>query len=162
MDLGNQSVTPFLWFNDDAEEAVNFYISVIKNSKIIEIKKYETDNSESKIRAISFQLSGREYIAFNGGPYFKFNEAISLYVNCESQEEVDELWDKFSERGVTNCRCGWLKDKWGLSWQIIPSILPKLLNDNDKTKAGRVHEAMMKMTKIIIKDLESAYDGNNI
>jgi predicted 3-demethylubiquinone-9 3-methyltransferase (glyoxalase superfamily) len=137
-----QKVTPFLWFDNRAEEAAKFYVSLFKNSKLLS--------------PTTFQLDGQEFIAFNGGPHFTFTPAISLFVNCETQQEVDELWEKLSEGGE-KVRCGWLKDKFGVSWQIIPSILGKLLYDKDPEKAARVRNAMLQMTKIDIEGLKRAY-----
>ena len=138
-----QKITPFLWFDDNAEEAMKFYVSIFKDSKILS--------------STTFQLNGQEFFAFNGGPHFTFTPAISLFVNCETQQEVDELWEKLSEGGVKE-RCGWIKDKFGLSWQIIPSILGKLMNDKDPEKSARVRKAMLQMTKIDIRGLKQAYD----
>jgi predicted 3-demethylubiquinone-9 3-methyltransferase (glyoxalase superfamily) len=138
-----QKITPFLWFNDNAEEAMKFYVSIFKNSKILS--------------STTLQLDGQEFFAFNGGPHFTFTPAISLFVNCETQQEVDELWEKLSEGGVKE-RCGWLKDKFGISWQIIPSILGKLMHDKDPEKSKRVRQAMLQMNKIDINGLKRAYD----
>jgi predicted 3-demethylubiquinone-9 3-methyltransferase (glyoxalase superfamily) len=137
-----KKVTPFLMFNNNAEEAMNFYVSVFKNARII--------------NPGTFQIDGQEFLVYNGGPYFRFSEGISLYVNCETQQEVDELWEKLSEGGEKSM-CGWVKDKFGVSWQVIPTALMKMLNDPDPEKSKRVMEAMLKMNKIIIKDLEKAY-----
>jgi len=137
-----QKVTPFLWFDGQAEEAAKFYVSIFKNSKLLS--------------PTTFQLDGQEFIAFNGGPHFTFTPAISLFVNCETQQEVDELWEKLSEGGE-KVRCGWLKDKFGVSWQIIPSILGKLLYDKDPEKSARVRNAMLQMTKIDIEGLKRAH-----
>jgi predicted 3-demethylubiquinone-9 3-methyltransferase (glyoxalase superfamily) len=138
-----QKVTTFLWFDNKAEEAMKFYVSIFKNSKIL--------------GPMSFQIEGQEFIAFNGGPHFSFTPAISLFVNCESQEEVDEFWDKLSDGGEKS-RCGWLKDKYGLSWQIIPSILGMLMQDKDPQKSARVRTAMLAMNKIDIEGLKKAYN----
>ncbi|MEJ7611000.1 MAG: VOC family protein [Ferruginibacter sp.] len=155
-----QKITPFLWFNDNAEEAMNFYTAVFKNSKIINANRAIEGGpwAAGTIMTGTLELEGQQYMLMNGGPHFKFNEAISLFVNCESQEEVDRLWDTLSEGGEKS-RCGWLKDKFGLSWQIIPTALGKLMYDKDPAKSKAVLAAMMKMDKIIIKDLEAAYDG---
>ncbi len=163
-----QKITPFLWFNDNAEEAMNFYISIFsgrggsdggKNSKIISATRYGESGPGPKgtVMTATFQLEGQQFIALNGGPHHKFTEAISLFVNCESQQEVDELWEKLSEGGEKG-PCGWLKDKFGLSWQIVPSVLGKLLGDKDPKKAKRVMEAMLQMKKIDIKTLQLAHD----
>jgi predicted 3-demethylubiquinone-9 3-methyltransferase (glyoxalase superfamily) len=138
-----KKVTPFLMFNNNAEEAMKFYTTVFKNSRIKDPG--------------SFEIDGQEFLVFNGGPYFKFSEGISLFINCESQQEVDELWEKLSSGGEKS-KCGWLKDKFGISWQVVPSILLKLLNDPDPEKSKRVMNAMLQMNKIIIKDLEKAYN----
>jgi predicted 3-demethylubiquinone-9 3-methyltransferase (glyoxalase superfamily) len=138
-----KKVTPFLWFDNNAEEAMKFYVSVFKNAKII--------------NPGTFQIEGQEFLVFNGGPIFKFTEAISIFVNCETQPEVDEIWEKLSAGGEKS-RCGWLKDKFGLSWQIIPSVLVKMLNDPDPVKSKRVMDAILQMSKIIIEDLKKAYN----
>jgi len=142
-----QKITPFLWFNDNAQEAMNFYVSIFKNSRIVSVNR----------SGGTFEFDGQEFIAFNGGPHFTFTPAISLFVNCETQQEVDELWEKLSEGGAKQ-RCGWLKDKYGVSWQIIPSVLGKLLQDKDAGKAKSVMNAMLQMNKIDIKGLQQAYD----
>jgi predicted 3-demethylubiquinone-9 3-methyltransferase (glyoxalase superfamily) len=148
-----QKITPFLWFDDRAQEAARFYVSIFKNSKIL-----SDDDADGAVSSARFQLDGQELIAFNGGPHFKFTEAISLFVNCETQAEVDELWEKLSEGGETS-RCGWLKDKFGLSWQIIPTVLGEMLNDPDDDKSERAMNAMLGMTKIDIEGLQRAFDG---
>ena len=153
------NITPFLWFEDNAEEAMNFYASIFKNSKIGKVSRFPegAPGPAGKVMTATFELEGQEFMALNGGPQFKFNEAISFFVNCETQEEVDELWEKLSAGGKEG-RCGWLKDKFGLSWQIIPSALGKMLGDKDRTKAKRVMTAMLQMTKIEIAGLKRAYD----
>ena len=153
-----QKITPFLWFDGKAEEAMNFYTSIFKNSKIGRITRYGDAGPGPKgaVMSATFQLDGQEFMALNGGPQFKFTEAISFFVNCETQEEVDELWEKLSEGGQKS-RCGWLKDKYGLSWQIIPSALGEMLGDKDPEKSQRVMKAMLQMDKIDIKGLEQAY-----
>jgi len=153
-----QKITPFLWFDGNAEEAMNFYTSIFKNSKIGRITRYGDAGPGPKgtVMSATFQLDGQEFMALNGGPQFKFTEAISFFVNCETQEEVDELWEKLSAGGQKS-RCGWLKDKYGLSWQIIPSALGKMLGDKDPEKSQRVMKAMLQMDKIDIKGLEQAY-----
>ena len=147
-----QKITPFLWFNNQAEEAANFYVSVFKNSKIVSFSR----RGDGSVSAGKFQLDGQEFFAFNGGPQFTFTAAISLYVNCETQEEVDDLWEKLSEGGE-KIQCGWLKDKYGLSWQVIPRVLPQMLGDKDREKAARVMKAMLQMKKIDIAELQRAY-----
>ena len=158
-----QKITTFLWFDDKAEEAVNHYVSIFKNSKIGSIARYGEEGAEASgrpkgtVMIVTFQLDGQEFIALNGGPHFKFTEAISLLVNCKTQEEVDELWEKLSEGGEKG-RCGWLKDKYGLSWQIVPTVLGELLQDKDAEKSKRVMKAMLQMNKIDIKTLKQAYE----
>jgi len=155
-----QKITTFLWFDSNAEEAMNFYVSIFKNSKIGRVARYGDAGPGPKgaVMAASFQLDGQEFQALNGGPKYKFTPAISLFVNCESQQEVDELWTKLLEGGGREDQCGWLQDKFGLSWQIIPTILPKLLGDKDPKKASRVMKAMLQMKKIDSKKLQHAYD----
>jgi predicted 3-demethylubiquinone-9 3-methyltransferase (glyoxalase superfamily) len=154
-----QKITPFLWFDGKAEEAMHFYTSIFKNSKIGNVSRYGDADPGPKgsVMSATFQLDGQEFYALNGGPHFTFTPAISFFVNCKTQEEVDELWNKLSEGGEKG-RCGWLKDKFGLSWQIIPSALGELLHDKDPRKSGRVMQAMMKMDKIDIEGLQQAYD----
>jgi predicted 3-demethylubiquinone-9 3-methyltransferase (glyoxalase superfamily) len=155
-----QKITPFLWFDGKAEEATNFYVSVFKNSKIVSVTRHGEAGPGPKgtVMSVIFQLEGQEFFALNGGPQFTFTPAISLFVNCETQQEVDELWEKLSKGGSKD-RCGWLRDKYGLSWQIIPSVLGKMLQDKDAEKSQRVMKAMMQMDKIDIKRLQQAYDG---
>jgi predicted 3-demethylubiquinone-9 3-methyltransferase (glyoxalase superfamily) len=155
-----QKITPFLWFDGQAEEAMNFYTSVFKNSKIGRVTRYGAAGPGPKgtVMSATFQLDGQDFMALNGGPQFKFTEAISLFVNCETQEEVDELWEKLSSGGRKD-RCGWLKDKFGLSWQIIPRALGEMLGDKDPEKSKRVMQAMLQMDKIDTKTLKQAYDG---
>jgi predicted 3-demethylubiquinone-9 3-methyltransferase (glyoxalase superfamily) len=150
-------ITPFLWFNDNAEEAVNFYVSIFKNSKIGSVSRYGDGGPKPKgmVMTMTFQLDGQELMALNGGPEFPFSEAISFFVNCETQQEVDELWERLSEGGEKG-RCGWLKDRYGLSWQIVPSALGELLNHKDGAKAKRAMEAMLQMDKIDIETLRRA------
>ena len=138
-----KKVTPFLMFDNNADEAMEFYVSIFKNSKIIDHGTFEID--------------GQEFLVFNGGPYFKFSEGISLFINCDTQQEVDELWEKLSVGGGKS-QCGWVKDKFGVSWQVVPSVFRKMLNDPDPVKSKRVMDAMLRMNKIIIKDLEKAYN----
>jgi predicted 3-demethylubiquinone-9 3-methyltransferase (glyoxalase superfamily) len=155
-----QKITPFLWFDNQAEEAMNFYVSIFKNSRIVSMRRYGEGGPGPKGQVMTgtFEIEGQQFYALNGGPLFKFTEAISLFVSCETQEEVDDLWDKLSAGGAKS-RCGWLKDKFGLSWQIIPTALGELLGAPDPAKAQRVMMAMMKMDKIIIQDLQNAYDN---
>ncbi|SDX09813.1 Glyoxalase superfamily enzyme, possibly 3-demethylubiquinone-9 3-methyltransferase [Collimonas sp. OK242] len=154
-----QKITPFLWFDGKAEEAMNFYTSIFKDAKVGNIMRYGAAGPGPKgaVMSATFQLHGQDFIALNGGPQFSFTPAISFFVNCETQEEVDELWGRFSEGGESQ-RCGWIKDKFGLCWQIIPTILGELLQDKDTQKSQRVMQAMMKMDKIDIKLLKQAYE----
>ncbi len=155
-----QKITPSLWFDDQAEEAVNFYISLFENSKILEISRYSDvgPGPAGQVMVIKFQLEGQEISALNGGPHFKFTEAISLTVNCETQAEVDRLWKKLSAGGEES-QCGWLKDKFGLSWQIIPTALGELASDPDPIKSQRVIQAMLQMGKLDIATLQRAHEG---
>jgi len=155
-----QKITPFLWFDGKAEEAANFYVSIFKNSKIVRVSRVGEGGPGPKGSAMSasFQLEGQDFIALNGGPQFTFTPAISLYVNCETQAEIDDLWEKLSAGGEPG-RCGWLKDKYGVSWQIIPSILGKLLGDPDPAKSKRALSAMLQMNKLDIHVLQQAHDG---
>ena len=155
-----QKITPFLWFDGKAEEAMNFYTSIFKNSKVGRVTRYGEAGPGPKgtVMSATFQLEGQEFMALNGGPQFTFTPAISFFVNCETQQEVDELWEKLFEGGKKD-RCGWLKDKYGLSWQIVPSALGKMLGDKDPEKSKRVMEAMLQMDKIDIKRLQEAYEG---
>jgi predicted 3-demethylubiquinone-9 3-methyltransferase (glyoxalase superfamily) len=154
-----QKITPFLWFDGKAEEAMNFYVSIFKNSKVGRVTRYGDAGPGPKgsVMSATFQLEGQEFFALNGGPQFQFTPAISFFVNCETQQEVDELWEKLSAGGEKN-RCGWLRDKYGLSWQIIPTALGKMLGDKDPVKANRAMKAMLQMDKIDIKGLKQAYD----
>ena len=157
-----QKITPFLWFDGKAEEAAKLYTSVFKNSKIINISYWGegTPFPKDQVKTATFELEGIQFYAFDAGPQFKFTEATSFFVNAETQEEIDYFWEKLTADGGKESQCGWLKDKFGLSWQIAPPLLGKLLNDKDPARAGRVMQAMMKMGKIIIADLQKAYDGN--
>jgi predicted 3-demethylubiquinone-9 3-methyltransferase (glyoxalase superfamily) len=148
-----KKVTPFLWFDNQAEEAMNYYVSIFKNSRILSVSR-----ANGKVMSVTFELAGQEFMGLNAGPQFKFTEAISFFVNCETQEEVDEFWKKLSQGGEQS-RCGWLKDKFGLSWQIVPSVLGKLLNDPDPEKSKAVLQAMLKMNRIVIEDLNKAYNS---
>ena len=153
-----QKITPNLWFDTEAEEAANFYTSIFDTSRIVKVMRYGEAGPRpaGMVMTVTFELEGQEFTALNGGPEFKFNEAISLLVNCESQEEVDELWKRLSEGGEEG-PCGWLKDRFGVSWQIIPTILDEMLQDDDPARADRVMEAMLQMGKIDIAGLERAY-----
>jgi predicted 3-demethylubiquinone-9 3-methyltransferase (glyoxalase superfamily) len=159
-----QRITPFLWYDDKAEEAANLYVSIFKNSKIGNSTRYNEASAKASgrpvgsVMTIEFTLDGQDFVALNGGPHFKFTEAVSFVVNCETQEEVDSLWEKLSEGGE-EVQCGWLKDKYGLSWQVVPTILTRLLKDKDPAKAKRVMEAMLKMKKIDIEELKQAAES---
>ena len=155
-----QKIVTFLWFDNNAEEAVNFYMSLFKNSRIVNLSRYGDAGPGPKgsVMSATFELDGQRFIALNGGPHFKFTPAISLFVNCETQQEVDELWEKLSSGGRKD-RCGWLTDRFGLSWQIIPTALGKMLQDNDREKSQRVMKAMLQMDKINIQGLQRAYEG---
>ncbi len=155
-----QKITPFLWFDGKAEEAANFYVSIFKNSRILNITRYGEAGPGPKgsVMTVVFELDGEQFIALNGGPQFKFTEAISFSVNCKTQGEVDEFWEKLSQGGEEG-PCGWLKDKYGLSWQINPTILGEMLQDSNPEKSKRVMEAMFKMKKIDIHGLQRAYES---
>jgi len=154
-----QKIIPFLWFDGKAEEAANFYVSLFKNSRIVNIARYGDAGPGPKGTAMSatFELAGQRFIALNAGPQFKFSEAISFFINCETQQEVDDLWEKLSAGGQKS-KCGWLKDKYGLSWQVIPTALGEMLQDKDPKKSQRVMQAMLQMDKIDIARLKQAYD----
>jgi predicted 3-demethylubiquinone-9 3-methyltransferase (glyoxalase superfamily) len=153
-----QKITPFLWFDNQAEEAMNFYVSLFENSKVLSVSRYEVDApGPGPVMTATFQLAGQEFMALNGGPEFRFTEAISLFVNCETQEEVDELWEKLSEGGEEQ-QCGWLKDRYGLSWQIVPTALGAMLGDPDPKRSQNAMRAMLQMRKIDIAALRRAYE----
>lgn len=156
-----QKITPFLWFDNNAEEAAQFYTSTFKNSKILKVSRYGDAGPGPKgsVMVVNFQLAGQEFTALNGGPQFKFSEAFSFVVNCENQEEVDEYWRKLTANGGAESMCGWLKDKFGFSWQIVPTALGKLMSDKDPKRAGRVMQALLRMRKIDIATLEQAAEG---
>lgn len=157
-----QNITPFLWYDGKAEEAINHYVSIFKNSRIIKISYWGEGSPfpKGQVMTGTFELDGLKFHAFDADPQFKFTEAISFFVDCNTQAEVDELWEKLSAGGEKS-RCGWLKDKFGISWQIIPRALGQLMGDKDPEKSKRVMMAMMKMDKIIIADLQKAYDGKS-
>jgi predicted 3-demethylubiquinone-9 3-methyltransferase (glyoxalase superfamily) len=157
-----QKITPFLWFDGKAEEAAKFYTSIFKNSKIGRISRYGEGGPGPKgaVMSATFELDGQEFIALNGGPQFSFSPAISFFVNCETQEELDDIWEKLCEGGKKN-RCGWLQDKFGVSWQVIPTALGKLMSDPDPEKSGRVMRAMLQMEKIDIRGLQQAYENKS-
>jgi predicted 3-demethylubiquinone-9 3-methyltransferase (glyoxalase superfamily) len=159
-----QKITPFLWFNDNAEEAVKFYTSIFKNSKIGKIARYDEAGEKvagrpaGSVMTVEFELEGQDFIALNGGPHFKFTEAISFVVNCKTQAELDYYWEKLTAGGE-EVQCGWLKDKFGLSWQVVPTVLGELLSSKDAAESQRVMEAMLKMVKLDIKKLQAAAAG---
>jgi len=154
-----QKIKPFLWFDGKAEEAANFYVSIFKNSKITGMSRYgeEGPGPKGTVMVVTFELDGQQFMALNGGPHFTFSPAISFLVNCETQQEVDELWDKLSAGG-TQERCGWLRDKYGVSWQIVPTVLGKLMQDKDAERSKRVMQAMLQMNKLDIQGLQRAYE----
>ena len=158
--MNNQKIVPFLWFQNQAEEAVNFYLSFFKNAKIISTTPYGTEGPgpENAVMVINFELEGQEFVAFNGNPEFKFTESTSFCVKCETQEEIDHYWTRILDGGQPMA-CGWIKDKFGLSWQITPTLLPEMLQDKNPEKAGRVMQEMMKMIKIDIQKIKDAYEG---
>jgi predicted 3-demethylubiquinone-9 3-methyltransferase (glyoxalase superfamily) len=149
------TITPFLWYDTQAEEAMNLYASIFKNSKVISVHR-----AHGKVMSVEFELEGQRFTALNGGPLFKFNESTSFFVGCDTQAEVDEFWDQLIADGGEPSQCGWLKDKFGLSWQIVPNVLLRLLNDQDAAKSSRVMTAMLQMRKLDIKALQRAYDGD--
>lgn len=159
-----QKITPFLWFDDQAEEAVNFYTSLFKNSKIGRIFRNteevaeKTDRPVGSVLTIEFEIEDQKFVALNGGPLFKFNESVSFVINCETQEEVDHFWEKLTADGGEESACGWLRDKFGVSWQVTPTVLIDMLHDSDQEKSGRVMQAMLQMKKIDIKALKDAYE----
>jgi len=161
-----QKITPFLWFDTSAEEAVNFYVSIFKNSKVGKVTRYNEASAKAagrprgSVMTAEFQLEGQNFVAINGGPHFKFTEAISFVVDCETQEEVDYFWVKLTADGGQESQCAWLKDKYGLSWQIVPRILIQMLQDKDPQKAQRVMQAMLQMKNIDIATLRQAYEGD--
>jgi predicted 3-demethylubiquinone-9 3-methyltransferase (glyoxalase superfamily) len=158
-----QKITPCLWFDDKAEEAAKFYVSIFKNSKLGYITRYGEAGAEvsgrpkGSVMTVTFEIEGQEFVALNGGPHFKFSEAISFMVKCETQQEIDEMWEKLSQGGEKG-QCGWLKDKYGLSWQIVPPVLSEMLQDKDTKKSERVMKAMLQMKKLDIKTLKQAYE----
>jgi predicted 3-demethylubiquinone-9 3-methyltransferase (glyoxalase superfamily) len=164
-----QRIAPCLWFDNQAEEAASFYVSVFKNSKIVSVARYGKAGHEThgrpagSVMTVGFELDGQAFTALNGGPAFRFNEAVSLQINCNNQEEVDYYWDKLSKGGDPKAQqCGWLKDKYGLSWQIVPAVLPEMLKDHESPKAQRAMEALLRMKKIDIRELERAVGGERV
>ncbi len=156
-----QKITPFLWFDNNAEEAVKFYMSIFNNSKITHTSRYGDagPGPKGQVMVMSFELEGQHFSALNGGPIYKFTEAISFLVLCDDQKEVDRLWSKLTADGGKEVQCGWLKDKFGLSWQIVPNVLMEMIGDKDQAKADRAMAAMMQMVKFDIKKLQAAYKG---
>jgi predicted 3-demethylubiquinone-9 3-methyltransferase (glyoxalase superfamily) len=148
------SITPFLWFDTQAEEAMNFYATVFPNARTVAVHR-----AGERVQSVTFELEGQRFMGLNAGPLFRFNEAVSFFVSCDTQQDVDTLWEKLLVNGGTPTQCGWLKDQFGLSWQIIPAILPKLLGDPDRAKAGRAMQAMLQMVKIDGPALQRAFDG---
>ena len=160
-----QKIAPCLWFDDKAEEAVNFYVSIFKNSKVGSIARYGeagakvSGRPKGSVMTVIFELDGQEFMALNGGPIFKFTEAVSFMVNCETQEEIDRMWEKLSEGGDKKAQqCGWLKDKYGVSWQIVPTVLAEMMQNKNPEKTNRVMQAILQMKKIDIKTLKQAYE----
>ena len=159
-----QKITPFLWFDNQAEEAVKFYVSIFKNSKVKDVARYGdagakiSGRAKGSVMTVTFELEGQEFIALNGGPIFKFTEAISLTINCKTQEEVDHFWGKLTAGGGQESQCGWLKDKYGLSWQVVPVVLNEMMTDKDAQRSERVMQAMLGMRKLDIKTLRHAYE----
>ena len=147
------TITPFLWFDTRAEEAMNFYASIFPDTKITSVQR-----AGDQVMSVSFELQGQKFIGLNAGPVYRFNEAVSFYVSCETQQEIDELWAKLTAGGGEPGRCGWLKDRYGLSWQVVPSVLGNLMSDPDPVRAGRVTQAMLGMTKLDIAALQRAHD----
>jgi predicted 3-demethylubiquinone-9 3-methyltransferase (glyoxalase superfamily) len=148
------TMTPFLWFDNQAEEAMNLYASIFSRSKVLSVSR-----AQGRVMAVQFELEGQKFMALNGGPHYQFNEAISLFVGCETQQEIDEYWGKLTADGGAPGQCGWLKDKFGLSWQIVPNALGRMLSDPDPAKSGRVMQAMLQMKKLDLTQLQKAYDG---
>lgn len=148
------TITPFLWFDTQAEEAMNFYASIFKRSKVVSVTR-----AQGKVMSVQFELEGQAFMALNAGPHFKFTEAISFFVGCETQQEIDQLWAKLLADGGAPSQCGWLKDKFGLSWQIVPNSLGRMLGDKDPAKSQRTMNAMLQMSKLDLKVLQQAYDG---
>jgi predicted 3-demethylubiquinone-9 3-methyltransferase (glyoxalase superfamily) len=156
-----QKITPFLWFDSQAEEAAKFYVSIFKDSKIIGVTHYGEAGPGPKgsVLTVKFQIAGQEFVALNGGPMFKFNESVSFVVNCETQEEIDYFWEKLTAGGGEESRCGWLSDKFGLSWQVVPTLLQEMMLDKDEAKSNRVMEAILEMDKLDLATLQRAYEG---
>jgi predicted 3-demethylubiquinone-9 3-methyltransferase (glyoxalase superfamily) len=154
-----KKITPFLWFDGQAEDAANFYVSIFENAKILSVSRYgeEAPGTTGTVMTVSFELDGQKFVALNGGPEYKFTPAISFSIDCKTQQEVDHFWNRLSEGGETS-QCGWLDDKYGITWQVVPSVLPELLGSDDDAKAEAAMKAMLQMTKLDIKTLQEAYD----
>ncbi len=156
-----QKITPFLWFDNQAEEAANFYVSVFKNSKVLSVVRYGETGPGPKgtVMTVEFELEGQKFVGLNGGPHFKFTEAVSFVINCETQEEVDYFWEKLTAEGGAESQCGWLKDRYGLSWQVVPTAVIEMLKDKDPERSQRAMKAVLQMKKIDIGQAKQAYDG---
>ena len=167
MPLATQKITPCLWFDTQAEEAANAYVSIFKNCRIVSISRYGKEGYEihgkeaGSVMVVEFEIEGQRFVALNGGPQFKFNEAVSFQVHCETQEEDDYFWNRLADQGEEG-RCGWLKDKYGLSWQVIPSVLLEMLSDPDPEKSQRVTKAFLQMKKFEVEELRRAYEGRDL
>lgn len=161
MNAQNQKIAPFFWFKNEAEEAVNFYVSLFRQAKVISTTRYgkEGPGPDDAVMVMNFELFGQEFVALNGNEQSTFNESVSFYVKCDTQQEIDQYWDGILNAGGQTLACGWIKDKFGVCWQITPPILPEMLQDKDREKAGRVMQAMMQMIKIDIQKIKDAYDG---
>ena len=156
-----QKITPFLWYDNQAEEAANFYVSIFKNSRVLSVVRYGEAGPGPKgsVMTVEFELEGQKFVGLNGGPHFKFTEAVSFAINCEAQEEVDYFWEKLTAEGGAESQCGWLKDKYGLSWQVVPTAVIEMLKDKDPEKSERVMKAVFQMKKIDISKVKQAYEG---
>ncbi len=156
-----QKITPFLWFDNQAEEAANFYVSAFKNSKVLSVVRYGETGPGPKgtVMTVEFELEGQKFVGLNGGPHFKFTEAVSFVINCETQEEVDYFWEKLTAEGGAESQCGWLKDRYGLSWQVVPTAVIEMLKDKDPERSQRAMKAVLQMKKIDIGQAKQAYDG---
>jgi predicted 3-demethylubiquinone-9 3-methyltransferase (glyoxalase superfamily) len=159
-----QKITPFLWFDNNAEEAARFYTSIFPKSRVVNMARYGEAGPRPKgsVMTVTFEIAGQEFIALNGGPHFKFTEAISFVINCDTQAEIDDYWGKLLQGGGQPSQCGWLKDKFGLSWQVVPKVLAEMMQDKDPEKTKRVMEAVLKMIKLDIAELKQAYEGASI
>jgi len=166
MPITSHKITPCLWFDTQAEDAANTYVAIFKNSRIVRLSRYGKEGHEvhgreaGSVMTVEFEIEGQRFVALNGGPHFKFNEAVSFQVHCETQEEIDDYWGKLTEGGEEG-PCGWLKDRYGVSWQVVPAVLPNMLMDPDPEKSGRVTKAFLQMRKFDIEELERAYEGRS-